>query len=66
MNADDCNGRSYAQGKFIYKGITTTHLCVNYPFLNVYSNNMGVIVFQVMEETHQWNRSFVVDCKAPQ
>lgn len=28
MNADDCNGRSFAQGKFIYKGIILTRVCI--------------------------------------
>lgn len=52
MNADDCNGRSYAQGKFICTGKTTTHLCVRSPDLHVCFNNVGIFVFQAMEESH--------------
>lgn len=66
MNADDCNGRSYAQGQFIYKGKTPIHLCVQSPDFNVYFNNMGIFVFQVMEESHQRNRIFMAGCRALQ
>lgn len=64
MNADDCNGRSYAQGKFPEKEETTIHLCVQSPDFNVYFNNMGIFVFQVMEESHQPNRIFMAGCRA--
>lgn len=62
MNAEDCNGRSNAQGKFIHKGGTNIHLCVQSPDFN----NMGIFVFQVMEESHQWNRIFMAGCRALQ
>lgn len=67
MNADDCNGRSYAQGMlYIYKGISATHLCVQSPDFNVYFNNVGIFVFQAMEESHRRNRSFMAGCRALQ
>jgi len=63
MNADDCNGRSYAQGTFIY--IKKRQLiCVLSPAFNVYFNNMDIFVFQVMEESHQLNRTFMASCRA--
>lgn len=66
MNADDCNGRSYAPGKFINKGKTTILLCVQSPDFNIYFNNTGIFVFQVMEESHQWNRIFMAGCRVLQ
>lgn len=39
-------------------------LCVLSPVFNVYFNNVGIFVFQVMEESHQQNRSFMAGCRA--
>lgn len=66
MNADDCNGRSYAPGKYIEKEKTTVLLFVQSPDINVYFNNVGIFVFQAMEESHQRNRIFMAGCRALQ
>lgn len=64
MNADDCNGRSYTQGNCRYKGKTTVRWCVLSTDFHVYFNNVGIFVFQVMEENHQQNRIFMAGCRA--
>lgn len=44
----------------------TIHLCVQNPDLNVYFNNVGIFVFEVMEESHQRSRIFMARCRALQ
>lgn len=56
-----CTRSVYLQRKNYY-----TFVCVQSPDFNVYFNNMGIFVFQAMEESHQRNRIFMAGCKALQ